>query len=167
MNFVYSYPTVAALAKFLSQVAGHGPQLAAVGDMGARVKDMLAMVAKYTASFPAHVPSAGSLLSNGVAGAVIVLTGSTGGLGSALLWKLLEAPQVSKVYALNRKGSGSLMDRQTAAFRTRGLDTDLLSSPKLVLMAADLSGERLGLEEHEYAKIRDSATHIVHNGELP
>jgi len=49
------------------------------------------------------------------------------------------------------------------AFRTRGLDTDLLSSSKLVLMAADLSGERLGLEEHEYAKIRDSATHIVHN----
>lgn len=151
MNFVYSYPTIAALAKFLSQATGDGPQLTAKDDMEARVNDMVAMVAKYTANFPAHVPS---VVSNGDVGAVIVLTGSTGGLGSALLWKILEHPQVSRVYALNRKGSGSLMERQTAAFRTRGLDADLLSSPKLVLMAVDLSSERLGLADHEYVKVR-------------
>lgn len=153
MNFIYSYPTIAALAKYLSQVAGHGPRQSAESDVEARVKDMLAMVAKYTSNFPAHVPSVSSI-SNGVAGAVIVLTGSTGGLGSALLWKLIESPQVSKVYALNRKGSGSLEERQMAAFQTRGLDTELLSSPKLVLVAADITAERLGLDENEYAKVR-------------
>lgn len=154
VNFVYSYPTVTALASLLSQTTGLKKEPSSTNNGATSVDAMLAMVAKYTNDFAIHVPSALTGSFSDELGAVVVLTGSTGGLGCALLWKLLEDQQVSKVYALNRIGSGDLLERHIKAFSIRGLDTGLLSSSKLVMLEADFGSNRLGLEDDVYAKVK-------------
>ncbi|KLO07028.1 acetyl-CoA synthetase-like protein [Schizopora paradoxa] len=162
MNFVYSYPTISGLTNYFLKLMGFDGETSAVDNVEARVENMLAMVRKYTHDFPKHTPSDSTSFSE-ESGIVVVLTGTTGGLGSSLLWKLLEIPQVSRVYALNRRGSGDLAERQRAAFLKRGYNTGLMSSKKLTMLDGDLGSARLGLEEGVYSEIRDSVTHIIHN----
>ena len=108
------------------------------------------MVLKYTSNFPQHNPS---LDATGDHTDVVILTGSTGGLGSVLLEKLISCRDVSAVYALNRKSSRALRCRQEAAFRERGLDLSILSSPKLFLVECDFNASQLGLESGLYNKV--------------
>lgn len=139
------------------------------------------MVEKYSVDFPVH-------RSGGVDGAnsvdeVVLLTGTTGRLGSHLLAQLLAKPSVTKVYALNRAAKGSIAGRQHDAFVHWGLDEALLSGEKLVLAKADFSKSDLGIGEDlynevrfilcreysiilkvDYPQVRDSVTSIIHNG---
>ncbi|KII84556.1 hypothetical protein PLICRDRAFT_117723 [Plicaturopsis crispa FD-325 SS-3] len=95
---------------------------------------------------------------------VVLLTGSTGGLGSQLLAFLLTRPNVRRVYAFNRPRKGSaLLRRQITAFEERGFDVGLLDSEKLRLVESDTSQERLGLLDEEYDELLSSVTAIIHN----
>ncbi|KAG8707501.1 hypothetical protein FRC08_000467 [Ceratobasidium sp. 394] len=91
----------------------------------------------------------------------VVVTGTTGGLGSYLLAQLLESERVEVVWALNRK-SGGMEERQRASFEDKGLAVDLLKSEKLVLVEADLEDTKLGLEAGVYEEIQSTATSIIH-----
>ena len=139
---------------------------------------MHAMASKYSRDFPMHRPSRSSdRLSSGC---IVLLTGSTGGLGSTTLSTLLESPEVSCVYALNRKGVTSLEHRQRKAFEERAIDLSLLSSPKIVLLEGDLDQDWFGLSPLKLEKVRfpvsfrqafsiapqikNRITHIIHNG---
>lgn len=88
-------------------------------------------------------------------GVVVLLTGSTGSLGSFLLESLLKDTSVNKVYAYNRPSRGGvrILDRQTEAFEDRGLDAALLSSEKLVLVEGDSALEHLGLGPDVYEQV--------------
>ncbi|KAG9126236.1 hypothetical protein FRC07_004316 [Ceratobasidium sp. 392] len=92
----------------------------------------------------------------------VVVTGSTGALGSYLLANLLEDDTVEKVWALNRS-SRRMEERQRISFADKGLDVDLLKNEKLVLVEADLEGEKLGLGADLYKEIQSTATIIIHN----
>lgn len=86
----------------------------------------------------------------------IVVTGTTGGLGSYLLAQLVGNDRVERVWALNRKpnaGGKSLHQRQLDSFNDKSLDTDLLYHPKLVLLESDLTEEKLGLSEEVYYEV--------------
>ena len=86
--------------------------------------------------------------------AVVLLTGSTGGLGSFLLSELLESPAVQRVFAFNRPSSTkSIEERQKSAFKDRGLAVDLLSSNKLVYVEADAALEKCGLSATQYEEV--------------
>jgi len=68
-------------------------------------------------------------------GAVVLLTGSTGALGSYLLSSLAENPDVSRVYALNRgSDQSSLLERQRSTLDCRGLDCSILGEGKVVII---------------------------------
>ncbi|KAH9931804.1 uncharacterized protein B0H18DRAFT_1093226 [Fomitopsis serialis] len=86
-------------------------------------------------------------------GDVILVTGTTGSLGCALLVRLAADSGVSKVYALNRtaKNGESLL-----------IDVDL-DEGKVVLLEGDLIAPRFGIERSIYNEMRDSVTHIIHN----
>lgn len=95
---------------------------------------------------------------------VVLLTGSTGGLGSYLLASLLSHEDVVAVYAFNRPSSKSMIQhRQRAAFEDRGLDTAHLDSAKLIYIEGDMTRPNLSLDDQTYAGIRDSITVIIHN----
>lgn len=95
---------------------------------------------------------------------VIVITGTTGGFGCDVLEHLLRDETVVRVYAFNRKGTNAL-ERQRKQFIARGLDGELLNSPKFRMVEAVLHEPELGIDAKLMEEIRNSATHILLNGE--
>lgn len=91
----------------------------------------------------------------------VILTGSTGMLGSYLLDLMARNPRVAKVICLNRATDGG-RTQQTKAFVDRGLDTSTLAS-KAEFHHADLSQPRLGLQEAVYARLQATADRVIHN----
>jgi hypothetical protein len=125
-------------------------------DLPMRGRELQALVNKYTEGFPARLAHNGSAYSV-LDGNVYMLTGTTGGLGSNMLARLLEAPAVTRVYAFNRPTKSSTSQaRHLSAFRQRGLNTSLLSSEKLVYVEGDLSASCFALGERLYGEVSNS-----------
>lgn len=127
----------------------------------AKVLSMKALVKKYASSFRRRPGEVAASTSGGTDDArVVLLTGSTGRLGSHILSQLAGRHEVRKVYALNRTSAGAslnsspLMERQKAAFRAWGLDDDVLNSDKVVLLGGEASQTDLGLESDIYREVR-------------
>jgi hypothetical protein len=126
--------------------------------------EMERMVAKYSQVFPQHQQSVDAKAPKEE---VVLLTGSTGGLGSYVLDYLLRDPSISCIYALNRadtKGGRSSSERQKTAFEENGLDPRRLVSRKVVMLDGDTALENLGLENSVLEKVRNEVTAIIHNG---
>ncbi|PSS15405.1 hypothetical protein PHLCEN_2v3281 [Hermanssonia centrifuga] len=155
-NCVFDAPSVAALAKYVSDV------VASVTHVHSSVEHHVALlqafVSKYTSGFLSRPPS---LHDRPKSRDIILLTGSTGGFGCHILADLLTDSSVDKVYALNRKPGD--LQRQSAAMHKQGLDETLLNSPKLCFLESDLQDVMLGLDRSKYEEIRTSLTHIIHN----
>lgn len=167
-SIVYRHPTVKLLAgwvyKFLSATHTNGVQNGVSGQANGhtheetdeeKVKKMEEMVEKYTTSFlvPISPPRYSSSSSSG--SKVVLLTGTTGGLGSNTLATLMDDPSVNKVYALNRPGKLSLRDRQRAMFEERGLGSKVgeLEGGKVVLLESDTSSPGLGLDVNVFEDV--------------
>ncbi|KAK4186651.1 hypothetical protein QBC35DRAFT_412198 [Podospora australis] len=89
----------------------------------------------------------------------VILTGSTGSLGSYILDALNRDPNVSKIICLNR--SDNAEERQLAIAGQRGLTVP--SPSRVDFFKADLSKAYLGLSEGVYNRLRRTVTHIIHN----
>lgn len=87
----------------------------------------------------------------------VVLTGSTGSLGSYLLDSIVRNPSVARAYCLNRAIDGEA--RQTSVSAARGLPTTWGS--KVTFLHTDLSKENLGLSAAVYEKLMSSASFII------
>ena len=149
-NFVYRNPTIAALAEFICALTGSGGPEGDLDDDERRVSAMHALVEKYSTDFPVHVSRRGA-----PSGEVVLVTGTTGGLGASLLVALAGAPEVRRVYALNRKGATAVYERQRAVLDERGFDGQaVLSSPKVVLLEAKADEANLGLSAEVYEEVR-------------
>lgn len=87
---------------------------------------------------------------------VVLLTGSTGNLGTEILACLLENDTVERVYAYNRPclGGRTILQRHEARFADRGLDIPLLNSRKLVFIEGHTSVPYLGLTSEVYREAR-------------
>ncbi|EJD42002.1 NAD(P)-binding protein, partial [Auricularia subglabra TFB-10046 SS5] len=98
--------------------------------------------------------------------ATVLITGTTGALGSNLLAQLLASPDVSRVYALNRShASQALPKRQAASLIDQGLDPALLCLQKLVLLEGDTTQRELGLRRPTFELLQRTVTHIILNGQ--
>ncbi|KAG5652630.1 putative secondary metabolism biosynthetic enzyme [Sphagnurus paluster] len=151
-NLVYSYPKIEDLAAHVSSLyASPGSiQDAAV----ARGKALIeSLIDKYTAGLEGFAKVSQSVRSTP---AVVLLTGSTGNLGSEVLAALLKDERVERVYAFNRpsKGGVTIVDRHVERFKDRGLDLALLNSDKLVFMSGDATEANLGLDRGQYGLVR-------------
>ncbi|KAK4114682.1 acetyl-CoA synthetase-like protein [Canariomyces notabilis] len=93
----------------------------------------------------------------------VILTGSTGTLGTLLLQALLSRPEVSHVFCLNRSADGGRAG-QGDRFTSAGFPVDTLDDAKrITFLHADLSRPYLGLDEETYASLRDRAGLVIHN----
>ncbi|KAJ7194340.1 putative aminoadipate reductase [Mycena pura] len=159
-NLVYVYPTVSRLANFFAELAsGDDPVLAKNHQLAS--KELIhSLLEEYASNFASPVPStaAGNDPLH-----VVLLTGSTGNLGSEILTSLLENSTVHYVYAFNRFSNSGSMARHVERFRERGLDLELLSSTKLRFIEGQTAEEILGLDSALYHEIRCSVTLIIHN----
>ncbi|KAJ7696821.1 acetyl-CoA synthetase-like protein [Mycena rosella] len=156
-NFVYAHPSIEELASaVIGLLVSDGSNSSDVGKKAAIEK----MITKYSQGFDEPIVQHGPVSSSG---AVVLLTGSTGGLGSHILEMLLNLASVERVYAFNRRGRTPLSERQTEAFVDRALEVNLLSSEKLVYLEGDTSEPGLGLPADAWTTLRDTITVIIHN----
>lgn len=91
----------------------------------------------------------------------IVLTGSTGSLGTFLLRALLDRSGVGHVFCLNRGEDGGRASQETR-FDAAGLATNDLDE-RVTFLKADLASPNLGLEEAKYDHLRTRVGLIIHN----
>ncbi|KAL8788903.1 MAG: hypothetical protein Q9213_001426 [Squamulea squamosa] len=90
---------------------------------------------------------------------VVILTGSTGTLGSYILDDLIQNPNVSKIYCLNRNVESS--QRQHDSHVRKGLSTDFQN---VKFLPWDPSNPHLGLRsETEYEALLKETTDVIHN----
>ena len=87
----------------------------------------------------------------------VLLTGSTGGLGSYMLNVLIGTPNVT-VTCLNRTGSN--VAKQEKINAEKGLDIDF---SRVEFLEVDLTKACFGLPDETYKTLSERATHVIHN----
>ncbi|KAH7913622.1 putative aminoadipate reductase [Hygrophoropsis aurantiaca] len=161
-NIIFTSPTIKLLSKNVIGAVANDERATAPDAK----QEIEAMIEKYSVGL-GKIPSANDQLANENSSNshVVLLTGSTGGLGTYLLASLLGNKDVTAVYAFNRpsKGNSTIEERQLAGFVDRGFDEKLLASDKLFYLEGDTAQENLGLEASIYEKLRASTTVIIHN----
>ncbi|KAJ3569819.1 hypothetical protein NP233_g4796 [Leucocoprinus birnbaumii] len=154
INFIYLYPTINRLSQYLSDTANGNK----TDPTQETIRRMNELVEKYSSDFKQHLPSHNTRSEK----EVVLLTGSTGGLGSYVLEHLINDDGVARVYCLNRKGRKGSLERQEMAFVDRDIDLALLKSGKLVFVEGDAAEPCMGLTEALYEEIRSNITSVLH-----
>lgn len=178
-NTVYSYPTISKLAShILALLTGS----TSINDGKAAIEEM---IEKYSVGLEGRRMN-DSDTRPVAASAVVLLTGSSGNLGSQILAACLEDDRIQKIFAFNRPSSGvqTVLERHKARFVDRGLDPTALESSKLAFISGDASQPNLGLVQELYeeassfvfvknfqlfifflvtAQLRDTVTLVIHN----
>ena len=90
----------------------------------------------------------------------VILTGSTGMLGSYMLDALAHSPRVHKIICLNRPDDGGAA-KQAITMKERGLDTSYRG--KAEFYHIDASQPYLGLSQDLYARLLQEADRVVLN----
>ncbi|PGH13106.1 hypothetical protein AJ80_06478 [Polytolypa hystricis UAMH7299] len=148
---MYSHPAVSKLSHYIHDLI-QGKDTTdldgtAVEDESARSTKLAALVAKYTAGL-------GETHS-------VILTGSTGSLGSYLLHELLQDRTVVKVYCLNR--SEDAAPRQAQSFQEKGLSSLGAFASRVEFLHAKFGDEQFGLANDVYDRLLQSVDTIIHN----
>lgn len=148
-NFVYSAPTISQLTDYVAAIINPSADKAVDG-IETKAKELRSLVADLTTDFPAHNPTAPASATE-----VVLITGTTGGLGSAILANIIALPSVFRVYALNRKSrdGADVRQRQVESFESRGLDTSIVDSPKVVFVEGDTSSPTLDVPKALFAEV--------------
>lgn len=174
---LYAASTIASLAKTL-ETALASPSEGAGAENGVKdntsADDVLALIQKYRAEVEALVaktPFNDQTATNTegqpaseTAGHTVLLTGSTGSLGTYLLAALLARPDIKKVICLNRGHDAE--ERQSKSFESRNFPPvlqDPTNKSRVAFHQADLQSPRLGLSPDAYASIARETTVIIHN----
>ncbi|KAF3069989.1 Iterative polyketide synthase CazM [Trichoderma lentiforme] len=154
---IYSNPSVNRLAEFLFRsISPSDEQEISESYHAQQIKDMQDMVAKYTQDLPERNVSQ---TNPNDTDQTVILTGSTGSLGSYILDQLISSSHVSKVYALNRGGDGGF-SRQCVVSASRSLSLDF---SKVEFLGVDVSKPKFGLDAAKYAELLSSTDRIIHN----
>ncbi|KAI0842989.1 acetyl-CoA synthetase-like protein [Hypoxylon sp. FL0890] len=151
---IYSHPNYRSLAAHLFSVIQSGGAQGG-DDTEQAVKTMKEIYEKYTKDLPPANTSKPPPLENGQ---TVIVTGTTGALGSYLLNFLIFDSNVKKVIALNRAKDGQV--RELQVFEERGLNADF---SKVEFLHADFSLPDLGLGGEKYNELLGVADRIIHN----
>ncbi len=139
-DFVYRHPTVSQLASALRGTTTDTP--------GSQIASF---VAQYSLVPQLEKPN------------VILLTGSTGGLGANVLMHIASSPEISKIVCILRPRSGlNPSDRQIHALRAQGINVDASLLGKLEIIQTNTTMPCLGLDDADYQRVEKQVTHILH-----
>lgn len=156
-RLIYSNPTISSLASALFAII-HPAASDPKGEESRRIQAMKDMVQNYTVDLPSALPfrEKGSDTEQ----VSVILTGSTGSLGSYLLDILLAKPGIFRIYCLNRAIDGQ--KRQTSVSNSKSLSVDWFRK-NVQFLRADLSKPFLGLEKDVYLEMARDASYIIHS----
>lgn len=116
------------------------------------VRVMEAMIEKYSEGLETALDSPSAY--NEDTKVAVLLTGSTGNLGSQILSLLLGNRSVYRVYTVNRPSTHtSLLDRHKERFLDKGLDMSLLYTDKLICLEGQSTLPKMGLSDEAYDEV--------------
>ncbi|AEO60450.1 hypothetical protein MYCTH_2309658 [Thermothelomyces thermophilus ATCC 42464] len=153
---IYGHPTARRLAEYLFSVVNQKGQDATSGEPQHEDHAMEAILEKYTRDMP-RAPTAGKP-APADEGQVIIITGTTGTLGSYTLDIASRCPRVRKVICLNRSDDAEARQRRSNA--ERGLHIDF---SKAEFLRADMSKHDLGLGREAYERLLHEVDRVIHN----
>ncbi|KAL4988612.1 hypothetical protein BDW68DRAFT_158654 [Aspergillus falconensis] len=153
---IYAHPNINQLAAFLLSILnGTNNDIAGIS----RTERITNLVRKYTHDLPFNPQQQRRIPST----QTVILTGSTGSLGTYLLNTLLQDTSISKIYCFNR--SDTAKTRQTTAFEEKSFNTTPLTDENRVEFLTAAVGEpNLGLEHDKFTTLLETVTLIIHNG---
>lgn len=160
---VYSHPSLNELSAYLSNKAkssshdlDSGYQSADADETSgsSKLRDMESLLDKYVQSLPAANPRQQSPVTKGT---TVLLTGSTGSLGSYLLNELSNDPNVQHIFCLDR--SASAAEKQRESGPKRGLTA--IDPERVEFHKANLADPQLGVGNEVYERLKNTVTHII------
>ncbi|OJD34105.1 thioester reductase domain-containing protein [Diplodia corticola] len=175
LSLVYANPSCRKLAAAL-HAAASDDGTAGLRNAEERAKAMKELYLRYAHDLPhrprpsdADAPRSDSLTpfnnnngSSSSSAISVVLTGSTGSLGSYILGALLLSPKISHIYCLNRGDPTSTAKKQHALHLSRGLPTTDLDT-RVTHLQSDPNLPRHGLTPTAYADLVAHTRYIIHN----
>ncbi|KAH8170491.1 male sterility protein [Sarocladium implicatum] len=157
--YFYKNPTVRGLAGKLLSPANNGTKSfdGTNSVESDAVDDGLSMlVHKYTSGLEARErrPRRSDALT-------VILTGSTGNIGSHLLNRLIDDPLVNRIFCLNRATTGEAAQRD--AYKRHRLQPRSPGKKTVQYFSVDLSQPLLGLSPADYESLQQEADLVLHN----
>ncbi|KZT71132.1 ketoacyl-synt-domain-containing protein [Daedalea quercina L-15889] len=124
-----------------------------------KAEEMMVLLRKYSSDLPSRAHAATARTKR-----IILLTGSTGSVGSHVLAHLLSHSSSYNVFALVRRDPSGMspIERLMEVFKARELDASSLMSHKLTALEGDMTMPTFGLSAAVYQDLLQSVTHVVH-----
>ena len=160
---VYSHPSLNELSDHLSKKAVAVPQNLNSGNQSAdsdetgrrsKLKDMESLLDKYVQTLPVDNQRRRLSVTHGT---TVLLTGSTGSLGSYLLNELSNDSNVQHIICLDRTSSAAEKHKETGP--KRGLIP--IDPEHVEFLKANLADPQLGVEKEVYERLKNTVTHII------
>lgn len=164
MKYIYQHPTISEIAQAITLASSEGGKAVSKGQTNGdglklRAQKMNEILEKYTKDLPA-ASSRSEGQSDPAAKLNVILTGSTGSLGTQLLLKLLSDPSVAKVTCLDR--SADAEERIKKALATWS-PVPKIDSSRVSFHQADYKSPDFGLPPAILSDLRETTNVIVHN----
>ncbi|PYH65836.1 acetyl-CoA synthetase-like protein [Aspergillus vadensis CBS 113365] len=161
-NVIYLHPSITELTQAVQQLDMQSKQSTEVQQHGL-LQERGELLELYTSQIEQLSPAAiYSANTTSPAKHTVILTGSTGQLGTYILDALLRDPSVPHVHCLNRGDDAH--ERQQNRIKEYGLTPQAENEGRLSFWTADLSQDGdLGLEPNVYTQLQQTATLIIHN----
>ncbi|KAH9885951.1 hypothetical protein F4778DRAFT_798746 [Xylariomycetidae sp. FL2044] len=150
---IYRHQTPRRLGAYLYSLAFRDGRIVPIDAKEQELRAMEVSWRKHTQSLPGPKPDRPTALTQGQ---TVLLTGSTGMLGSYMLHRLLSDPQVSHIHCLNRTEGGG-PEKQRQAMAQRGLSADF---SKCTFHQADMSRRDFSLGPDVYEKLRQTTDRV-------
>ncbi|KAF7916863.1 hypothetical protein BELL_0163g00100 [Botrytis elliptica] len=162
---VYSNPSLVELSEFLYKTADLAPedpdsayQSADPNEKEVKNPKLTAMESLFQ-EFVSTLPvESKPRVTPVTTGTTVLLTGTTGSLGSYLLNEMNNDSNVKHIYALDRSAGGA--EKYQQAIAARGLSP--IDPKRVTFLKADLSDSQLGVGQENYTKILENVTHVLH-----
>ncbi|KAI0425723.1 hypothetical protein F5Y09DRAFT_320969 [Xylaria sp. FL1042] len=159
-QLIYKGPTLAQMADAISSLLSAGTAEGAESLVNQKTLDQMLQTyeQKLTTLMVGDLENSTTTAQNEH---TVILTGSTGSVGSYVLASLIARKDVKKIFCLNRGPDAS--KKQVASFRARGLPGLDLNGDRVVYLRTALHEPKLGLSDDEYMTLVREATTTVHN----
>ncbi|KAI0799165.1 hypothetical protein GGR55DRAFT_692891 [Xylaria sp. FL0064] len=157
LSTIYHNPSALQLAQSLSRAAAEtSTEETDVAD------ELLSSYRNQILQIPKPVTPISSHGQKDTSGIDVILTGSTGNLGTSILKALLARDGIGHVFCLNRSADGGRA-AQEIRFSSAGLGAELLDESRVTLLQTDLTHKTLGLSQEMYQSLAGRAGLILHN----
>jgi thioester reductase-like protein len=115
------------------------------------------MVRKYTQGMVREKRSKNS--AKNTSKRTVIVTGSTGSLGTHMLVQLLKDPDVEKVYCMNRSDNAEARQKETLSTYHQ----ETLDFSKAEFLKTDFAADKFGLSDETYAQLLSTVTVFIHS----